>query len=40
MIVVVPEVESYKALDVLRSNGQLASVIGAVTPGSGLVHLQ
>ena len=40
MIVVVPEAESYKALDVLRSNGQLASVIGAVTPGSGLVHLE
>jgi phosphoribosylformylglycinamidine cyclo-ligase len=39
MIVVVPEAESYKALDVLRSKGQLASVIGAVTPGSGLVHL-
>ena len=40
MIVVVPEAESYKALDVLRSNGQLASVIGSVTDGSGLVHLQ
>jgi phosphoribosylformylglycinamidine cyclo-ligase len=40
MIVVVPEADSYKALDVLRSNGQLASVIGTVTPGSGRVHLQ
>jgi phosphoribosylformylglycinamidine cyclo-ligase len=40
MIVVVPESDAYKALDVLRSNGQLASVIGSVTAGSGLVHLQ
>ena len=40
MIVVVPEAESYKALDVLRSNGQLASVIGSVTDGTGLVHLR
>ena len=40
MIVVVPETESYKALDVLRSNGQLASVIGSVTDGTGLVHLR
>jgi phosphoribosylformylglycinamidine cyclo-ligase len=40
MIVVVPESDVYKALDVLRSHGQLASVIGSITPGSGLVHLQ
>jgi phosphoribosylformylglycinamidine cyclo-ligase len=40
MIVVVPETDVYKALDVLRSHGQLASVIGSITPGSGLVHLQ
>ena len=40
MIVVVPESDVYKALDVLRSHGQLASVIGSITPGSGLVHLR
>ena len=32
MIVVVPEGESYKALDVLRAAGQRAAVIGSVTP--------
>ena len=40
MIVVVPESDSYKALDVLRSHGQQASVIGSTTPGSGQVHLR
>ncbi|HVN49862.1 MAG TPA: phosphoribosylformylglycinamidine cyclo-ligase [Acidimicrobiales bacterium] len=39
MIVVVPEAESYKALDVLRSSGQRAAVIGTIVPGSGEVHL-
>ncbi len=39
MIVVVPESESYKALDVLRAAGQRASVIGRVTEGTGAVHL-
>jgi len=39
MIVVVPEAESYKALDVLRSNGQRAAVIGSLVPGTGEVHL-
>ena len=39
MIAVVPEAESYKALDVLRAEGQRAMVIGSVTPGSGQVQL-
>jgi phosphoribosylformylglycinamidine cyclo-ligase len=39
MIVVVPEHDSYKALDVLRSAGQRAAVIGSVTAGTGEVHL-
>ncbi len=39
MIVVVPETESYKALDVLRAAGQRAAVIGSITPGSGAVTL-
>jgi phosphoribosylformylglycinamidine cyclo-ligase len=39
MIVVVPEDESYKALDVLRAAGQRAAVIGSVSPGTGTVTL-
>ncbi len=39
MIVVVPEGETYKALDVLRAEGQRASVIGSIQPGSGRVEL-
>ena len=39
MIVVVPEADAYKALDVLRAAGPRASVIGTVTPGTGQVHL-
>jgi phosphoribosylformylglycinamidine cyclo-ligase len=39
MIVVVPESDSYKALDVLRAAGQRASVIGSITAGSGRVEL-
>ncbi len=39
MIVVVPEVEVYKALDVLRTHDQRATVVGSVTPGHGDVQL-
>jgi phosphoribosylformylglycinamidine cyclo-ligase len=39
MIAVVPEAESYKALDVLRAEGQRAMVIGSITTGSGQVQL-
>jgi phosphoribosylformylglycinamidine cyclo-ligase len=39
MIVVVPEGEVYKALDVLRSNDQRATVIGSITAGHGDVQL-
>jgi phosphoribosylformylglycinamidine cyclo-ligase len=39
MIVVVPESESYKALDVLRSHGQRATVIGSIVQGTGEVQL-
>ncbi|MEI7592942.1 MAG: phosphoribosylformylglycinamidine cyclo-ligase [Actinomycetes bacterium] len=39
MIVAVPEDESYKALDVLRSHDQRAIVVGAIVEGSGLVQL-
>ncbi len=40
MIVVVPEHDSYKALDVLRAAGQRAAVIGSITAGTGEVHLR
>jgi phosphoribosylformylglycinamidine cyclo-ligase len=40
MIVVVPESDSYKALDLLRAEGQRASVIGRVESGSGEVRLE
>jgi len=39
MIVVVAEAESYKALDVLRAEGQRASVIGRVESGGGAVRI-
>jgi phosphoribosylformylglycinamidine cyclo-ligase len=39
MIVVVPESEVYKALDVLRSHDQRATVVGSITPGHGAVQL-
>jgi phosphoribosylformylglycinamidine cyclo-ligase len=39
MIVVVPEAEVYKALDVLRSHDQRATVVGSVTTGHGAVQL-
>ena len=39
MIVVVPESDSYKALDVLRSKGQRAVRIGQIVEGTGQVTL-
>jgi phosphoribosylformylglycinamidine cyclo-ligase len=39
MIVVVPEADVYKALDVLRSHDQRASVIGSIATGHGDVQL-
>ena len=39
MIVVVPEGEVYKALDVLRSHDQRATVVGSITTGHGDVQL-
>jgi phosphoribosylformylglycinamidine cyclo-ligase len=39
MIVVVPEADSYKALDVLRAAGQRAVVVGSITSGTGAVTL-
>ena len=39
IIVVVPESDVYKALDVLRSRDQRATVIGSITPGRGDVQL-
>jgi phosphoribosylformylglycinamidine cyclo-ligase len=39
MIVVVPEAEAYKALDVLRARDQRATVIGSIAPGHGHVQL-
>jgi phosphoribosylformylglycinamidine cyclo-ligase len=39
MIVVVPEDDTYKALDVLRAAGSRATVIGRVDDGSGQVRL-
>ena len=39
MIVVVPAADAYKALDVLRSRGHLATRIGELVPGSGVVEL-
>jgi phosphoribosylformylglycinamidine cyclo-ligase len=39
MIVVVPERDAYKALDLLRSHGHRASEIGRIAPGAGQVNL-
>lgn len=39
MIVVVPESDSFKALDVARSTGHRASIIGRIVPGDGEVRL-
>lgn len=39
MIVVVPQADTYKALDLLRSRGHLATRIGELVPGSGQVDL-
>lgn len=39
MIVVVPEADAYRALDILRSRGHLATRIGQLVPGSGGVEL-
>jgi phosphoribosylformylglycinamidine cyclo-ligase len=39
MIVVVPDSDAYKALDVLRSQGQRAVRIGEITDGTGVVQL-
>jgi phosphoribosylformylglycinamidine cyclo-ligase len=39
MIAVVPEDDVYKALDVLRSAGQRAAVIGSVVAGTGAVQI-
>jgi len=38
MVVVVPQEEVYRALDVLRGKGQRAVEIGKVTKGNGQVH--
>jgi phosphoribosylformylglycinamidine cyclo-ligase len=38
MVVVVPADEAFRALDVLRSHGQLATEIGTITKGDGQVH--
>ncbi len=38
MIVVVPPDAAHKALDVLRTSGHRASIIGEVGEGSGVVH--
>ena len=39
MVVVVPEKESFKALDVARSEGHRASIIGRIVPGDGDVRI-
>jgi phosphoribosylaminoimidazole (AIR) synthetase len=39
MIVAVPAMDAYKALDNLRANGHRAVEIGQVTDGRGDVHL-
>jgi phosphoribosylformylglycinamidine cyclo-ligase len=39
MIVVVPDADAYKALDVLRSHDQRATVVGSITAGHGAVQL-
>jgi len=39
MVVVVPEADAYRALDVLRAHGHRASEVGRVVAGDGTVHL-
>jgi phosphoribosylformylglycinamidine cyclo-ligase len=39
MIAVVPEAESYRALDVLRAAGRPAAIIGSIEDGTGQVQL-
>lgn len=39
MVVVVPEKDSFKALDVARSEGHRASIIGRIVPGHGDVRI-
>ncbi len=38
MVVVVPAEEAFRAMDVLRTNGQRATQIGEITKGDGQVH--
>ncbi len=38
MVVVVPEDEAYRAIDILRSHGQRATEIGRIHKGDGQVH--
>ncbi|MEA3018896.1 MAG: phosphoribosylformylglycinamidine cyclo-ligase [Actinomycetota bacterium] len=40
MVIAVPPIDAYKALDALRKSGHRAVEIGQVTDGAGLVHLQ
>jgi phosphoribosylformylglycinamidine cyclo-ligase len=39
MIVVVPEAQSLKALDVARAAGQRATIIGRIVEGDGTVRI-
>jgi phosphoribosylformylglycinamidine cyclo-ligase len=39
MIVVVPEADAYRSLDVLRAHGHRASEVGRIVAGDGTVHL-
>jgi hydrogenase maturation factor len=39
MIVAVAPGDAFKALDLLRSKGHRAAVVGEVRPGTGSVHL-
>jgi phosphoribosylaminoimidazole (AIR) synthetase len=39
MIVVVPEAQSLKALDVARASGQRATIIGRIVEGDGTVRI-
>lgn len=39
MIVVVPEADAYRSLDVLRTHGHRASEVGRIVAGDGTVHL-
>ena len=38
MVVVVPAEEAFRAIDILRTNGQRAIEIGTITKGTGTVH--